>query len=122
MRFPRETEKLIAQFRSLPPEERALSEPSAYPIDTLLEIVAERYRIGKPKVEEIVMSRWKDLVGSEYAQRCSPIKITRKGKLVVAVANPMVRRELMFKKRSLLTRLHHLPECSAIKDVVLVAG
>lgn len=94
----------------------------AKPIDSLLEVLIQRHRIQKPRPEEILMEHWRTIVGPQNAHGCAPEKVDRVGVLHVRVANPILRRELMFRKADMLRKLQSLPECDFIVDILFKAG
>lgn len=122
MKFPREVENLIANLRSLPEDKGRSILRQSYPINSLIEVILERYKIGKPTSEEAIMAHWSKIMGDDNAHRCSPQKLDEAGTLLVAVNNPVLRRELMFQRVSILKKIQALPECSHIKAIMFIAG
>ncbi len=122
MKFPREVENLIANLRSLPEDEGRSTLRQSYPIDSLIEVILKRYKIGKPTSEEAIMANWSKIMGDDNAHRCSPQRLDEAGTLLVAVNNPVLRRELMFQRTSILKKIRALPECAHIKAIMFIAG
>ena len=122
MRFPRRIENLIAEFRGLPKDRSRSIDRPAVPVDSLMEVLLERYEVGKIRPEQIITSRWADILGPDFAKRCSPQKIDRSGRLVVLVPNPILRRELIFDRRRIVREIQALPECGHIRDVHFIGG
>lgn len=119
MHFSRQVNNLIANLRGLP-EDRGRSRPrDAKPIDSVVEVVIERYKIGKPTPEEIIVKHWKEIVGEETAHRARPMKIVNGKQLVILAANSVIKQELLFKERQILKAIRALPDCATIRDVAI---
>ncbi|MEO0795980.1 MAG: DUF721 domain-containing protein [Verrucomicrobiota bacterium] len=102
------------------PEDRGRSRArEAKPIDSVVEVILERYKIGKPTAEEIIVKNWKDIVGEETAHRARPMKIVNGKQLVILAANSVIKQELLFAERQILKRVRALPDCGAIRDVTI---
>ncbi len=122
MRFPRHIENLVANLRGLPEDRnRSILRPT-YPIDTLLEVIVEQYRIGQERPVEVIMRDWKNIMGAENAPRCRPIRMEGDRRLIVAVANPTLRQELQFQRGMILNRLRRLSGCGDIEEIQFRAG
>lgn len=121
MKLPRNIEEAIAEFRGLPPPDEHTWDTGPLPVGGLLEVLIERYRIGQRRPEQIIMEHWLELMG-DNAHRCAPERIDTLGRLVVAVANPVLRRELAFRRRKLLHSLQKLEGCADITDIEFRAG
>lgn len=122
MKFSRKVENLIANLRSMPKDENrsVLKEP--FKADTLMEVIQERYNLGKPKPEKVIMENWKHIMGPENAHRTCPTKIIGKRRLLVAVANATLRQELSFHRHMILNRIRRLPGCEGIKELTFTTG
>lgn len=107
---------MIADLRGLPVDQMRYNLQGTTKIDSLLEVITSRYKLEEPRIEEVIMEHWHDIVGSANAHRCSPLKIDR-NVLLVSVSNPITRRELLFQKRSILQRLNQIPGLTGIKDI-----
>jgi len=117
MHFSREVNNLIANLRGVP-EDRSRSRPrGAKPIDSVVEVILERYKIGQPTAEEVIVKHWKAIVGEETAHRARPMKLVNGKQLIILAANSVIKQELLFAERQILKRIRALPECSAIRDV-----
>lgn len=122
MKFSRNVENLIANLRGLPENRSRSRLRPELRIDSVVEVLLERHQIGQTKPAETIMAHWKELVGSTAAHRCAPLRIDERGNLFVAVANPVIKQELLFRKRQILARLQQLPGCEHLNDIVLRAG
>lgn len=119
MKFSRHVENLIANLRGLP-EQYGRSRPRpATQLDTLLETVLERYRVGEPTPEQRIIENWKQVVGERTAHRCRPERIDRQNRLVIVAANSVIKQELLFGKRAILMRIRALPDCGHISDITV---
>lgn len=87
-----------------------------------MEILVERFKIGKVRPEQALMEHWREIMGDHNAQRCSPERIDPNGRLLINVSNPILRREMMFSKRRILERVHSIPGCETIQDIDFLAG
>lgn len=117
MHFSREVNNLIANLRGLPEDESRSRPRDVKPIDSVVEVILERYKIGKPTAEEIIVKNWKEIVGEETAHRCRPMKLVNGKQLVILASNSVIKQELLFSERQILKRIRALPECGAIRDV-----
>ncbi len=122
MNFPWREQRLLNEFRGLPLNREEANKASAKPIDSLVEVLLNRYQIGQCKPEETIMGHWRELMGDVNAYRCSPVRIDAQSILHVAVGNPVLRRELIFEEKKILGRLRELPGCDFIREVRFVAG
>lgn len=121
MKLPRRTENLIAEFRGLPLNYSRSIDRASVPLDSLIEVLTERYQIGKLTPEETLMSSWKSILG-DNAHRCSPVRIDSNGVLVVSVGNPIVKRELLFQQKRYLEAICALEGCGHIREIRFIAG
>jgi hypothetical protein len=115
-------ENEIAHFLGLPDADKPAIDRSAKPMDSLVELLIERYHLDRETPEEVVLRNWTRIVGENFANRCYPERISQSGSLIVAVPNTVVRRELMFMEDRILTALGSLPGCGHIRAVVLKSG
>lgn len=122
MKFSRDVENLIANLRGLPEDRNRSTVNQAYKLDTLTEVLLEKYHIGQPRTEEVIMKKWSHIMGEANAPRCAPIKIDRRKQLLISVSHPTLRQELSFEKSMILNRIRRLPGCSEIIDIRFVAG
>ena len=124
MRPDRAGQRALAAFYGIP--NSAIRDEHAgrnvVPANSVIEVLLERHKIGKPRREHVIMEHWKELVGPMAAHRCKPHIIDSSGTLHIIVANPILRRELLFKKRQILTHLRRLHGCAEIQDLDFQAG
>ena len=120
--FSREAESLIASLRSMPDPGSIRKDSGAKGLDSLIESCVERWHIGQRTPEETIMDNWERIIGDAFARRSRPERITSSGVLIIQVANPIVRRELIFMEGRILTALGSLPGCGHINHVILKAG
>ena len=89
----------------------------------LIDGLVERFRIGEAPVEERIAQHWTWLVGEHHAQRCAPQRLTDQGRrLLIFAATAVLCQELQFQKRSILQRLHEIPGCEGIRELVIRTG
>lgn len=122
MKFNRQAESLIADLRKVPHRKSPAVIRDILPLDNVVEVLFERYKIGKESVEDTIMRRWRDIVGSEAAHRCRPHKIVDGKRLVIITTNAVLRQELAFRKRDILRQLREIPDCACLQDIVFRAG
>lgn len=120
MKFPQKVENLIASFRNVPKNSsRAIiRKPKA--MEGLVDHLIHQFKINQPRIEEIIMNRWAEIVGDSNCHRCSPQRITRNNKLIVAVGSPVIRNEMLFARGRILRHLQKIPACKDIQDIVFV--
>ncbi|MFA5257276.1 MAG: hypothetical protein WC360_03935, partial [Opitutales bacterium] len=70
MRLPRKIENAIADFRNLPRPGDHEWDPGSKNLGSLIEVLMERYSIGKERPEQMIMANWRDIVGEAGASRC----------------------------------------------------
>jgi len=121
MKLPRDIEDAIADFRELPRADDYVWDAGPSGIDSILEVVIEKYQIDKPRPERLIMENWNAIMG-ENALRCAPERIDSQGRLVVAVANPVLRRELAFSRKRIVAKIRRLEGCNDITDIEFRAG
>lgn len=121
MKLPRNMEDAIADFRGFPRLSDAEFHHGASNMSSLVEVLIERFKIGHDTPEKAIMSAWSELLGKD-AHRCAPERIDSQGRLVVAVANAILRRELHFKRVELAKKIRRLPGCENIRDIEFKAG
>lgn len=121
-KFSRYHESLIASFRGLPEESLPLKDTGTKSLGSLVETCIERFHIGRNTPEETVQENWDRIVGTAFSKRCRPERIDASGALIVQVANPTLRRELIFHEERMLSVLASLPDCRHVKRVVLKGG
>ena len=122
MKFSRKVENLIANLRGLPEDGNRSAPIEPFKADTLMEVILEKYQLGKPRPEQVIMENWKQIMGPENAHRSCPTRIIRKRRLLVAVANTTLRQELYFHRHMILNRIRRLPGCEGIKELTFTAG
>lgn len=121
MKFPRPIEDAVADFRGLPRPSEHEWDSGASNMGSLMEVLLEKYKIGQERPEQTIMGAWREIMG-ENAARCAPERIDTQGRLVVVVANPILRRELAFSRRPLVQKLRRLKGCEGIRDIEFRAG
>ena len=122
MKFTRKAENLIANFRGVPENFTSIYKRDIIQIDSAIEVILQKYKIGPNSIEDTLMHYWRDIVGEQTAHRCRPQRILNDKRLVIVTSNPVIRQELLFKKRAILKKLHSIPECKDIKDIVVGSG
>ena len=125
MSFDRYTQNIIAGFRGLPLDKSRSKVKKTQTMETLLEKIIEDYGIEPVQVEQSIMAKWRDIVGSRNAPRCVPQKISN-GKegdtLLIVTASKVIETELKFDKRNVLKRLRKVPDCENFCEVIIRNG
>lgn len=123
MAFSRKIQNMIAEFRGLPID-RSYSRPrEIVGIDSVIEVLTEKYRFDKVSVEETIVRNWKSIVGDYASQRCAPQRLMDNGsRLLIYAANTVIRQELTFAQKDIVGRLRRLPDCNTIQSVVIRCG
>ncbi len=121
MKLPRSIEDAVADFRGLPRANEHEWDKGAANMASLVEVLIEKYKIGQERPEQTIMAHWREIMG-ENASRCAPERIDTQGRLVVLVANPILRRELAFSRRPLVQKLRRLKGCESLTDIEFRAG
>lgn len=118
MKFSKNIEDVIANFRGLPRTVTASSRREPTPLDNLLVVLEEKYKLEKPSPERTLVENW-DLVFGNLAGRCNPVRIKDDSTLVISVTNQTLRSELQFMKRSILKKIQKLEHCEQISDLLI---
>ena len=119
MKFSKNIEDIIADFRGLPHTVTSSSRSQPTPLDNLLVMLQEKYRLEKPSPERSLVENWEMVFGSSLCERCHPVRIKDERILVISVTNQTLRSELQFMKRAILKKIQSLEHCSDIKDIVV---
>lgn len=119
MNFSKNIEDLIADFRGLPRNTTASSKHPPVPLDNLLVVLKEKYKLEKPSTERTLVENWVEIFGTKLAGRCNPVRIKEERVLIVSVTNQTLRSELQFRKRAILKKIHTLPGCTSIKEIII---
>ena len=120
MHFHRHVENLIANLRGLPEDYSSTKVRPSIELGNLIEVIEHQHPFETETLEGVIMQNWRQIVGEGNAYRCCPQRLTADGrKLVITAANPVIRQELLFRKRQLLDRIRALPRASAILDLVI---
>lgn len=119
MKFSKNIEDVIADFRGLPRTVTESSRRDPTPLDNLLVVLEEKYKLEKPSPERSLVENWEHVFGPSLAGRCNPVRIKDEHTLIVSVTNQTLRSELQFMKRSVLKKIQQLEHCSEITDLIV---
>lgn len=119
MPFSKNNEDIIANFRGLPHTVTASSRKPPVPLEDLMGLLQEKYKLEQPSPERVIVEHWAAIFGNKLAGRCNPVRIRDGNTLVVSVTNQTLRSELTFMKRSVLKKIQALEHCSGITDLVV---
>ncbi|MEX2380896.1 MAG: DciA family protein [Opitutales bacterium] len=122
MKFTRETENLIALFRGLPLDKSRSKIRETVPMEKLMGDILQKYRLGGPTPEEVIIENWTSIVGEANAQYSHLMRIERERSVFIGVSNPIVRQELFFHRKQTLEKIRKLPHCSKLRELILRAG
>ena len=118
--FSKKQEVIIANFLGVPSRDCNFSQKDPISIENLVVHLVERYDLGGPKPEQILVESWDSIFGS-FSERCYPVKLTDSGTLVITVTNSTLRTEIIFKKEEFLRKIQKLQHCDNINDLVIRA-
>jgi Protein of unknown function (DUF721). len=119
MKFNKTTEDLIADFRGLPRTVSASSRRDPTPLDNILVVLKEQYKLEQPSPERSLVENWTEVFGPKLAGRCHPLRIKDGHTLMISVTNQTLRAELQFQKRAILQRIRQLDHCGTIRELVI---
>lgn len=122
MKFSPEAESLIASLRNVPDERSPARVRDIIPLDSAIEVILEKYKVGRISIEDQIMAQWRDIVGTQTAHRCRPYKILDGRTLIIITGNSTLRQELMFKKTDILKKIRTIPQCENVRELVVRAG
>ncbi len=118
MKFSKNIEDIIADFRGLPHTVTTSSRHDPAPLDSILMVLQEKYKLEQPSPERTLVENWEQVFG-KLAGRCNPVRIKDDTTLIISVNNQTLRSELQFMKRSFLKKIQALEHCSKITDIVI---
>ncbi len=113
---------LIDRFRGLP---RNPVRKTRAPADLAgrVDRILSTLRInGGTTPERAILDNWASIVGQGRTSRCTPARLQRDGTLVILAPNPVVRQELAFDKRAIVSRIRKLPGCGLVRSIILRGG
>lgn len=119
MKFSKNIEDVIADFRGLPHTVTASSRREPSSLDSILVVLQEKYKLEKPSPERTLVENWQSIFGPSLCERCHPVRIKDEHTLIVSVTNQTLRSELQFMKRSVLKKIQALEHCGGIKELVI---
>ena len=119
MLFASKIEDVIADFRGLPRTVTESSRRDPTPLDSLLIVIEERYRLKQASPERTIVENWEAIFGSRLAGRCHPVRIKNEETLIISVTNQTLRSEVAFMKRSIIKRVRELEHCGGIRDLIV---
>jgi hypothetical protein len=122
MKFDLRTENLVANLRELPERESRMRDRGAKGLDSVLEALIDKYKIGQETTSEILLQHWPRIVGKTFAARSRPERIESDGTLIIQVANSTLRRELYFQESRILTALGSVEGCQNVRAIAFKAG
>lgn len=118
MHRSKQVEDLIADFRGLPRNVSYSSTRPPIPIENLLVVLKEQYKLEEPSPERSLVENWADVFG-KLAGRCNPLRIKDDHILIISVTNQTLRSELQFQKRAILKRIRKLDYCEDIDELII---
>ena len=121
-KFSKRVERLIANLRGVPENYPGEAPKTEKGIDSVLDRLMNKYKIGIDSLEDRINENWDKIVGAANARNCSPSRIERDTILVIAVSNPIIRQELEFNKRLILKNVHAIKDGRSIKSIVFKSG
>ena len=121
-KYNRKINNLIASFQGLPRDHSRAFWRKEKGMDAVMDQVIQKFKIITTQPEEIIAAEWISLVGEHNAKHANPWRLDRNGRLFVMVNNPVVKQEMLFHKKLLLTRINELPGCQGIYQIVFRAG
>ena len=122
MKFEKAAEDLIAELRGIAPSRGYGRKREPIKLNNVLESILQQHQIGRVSMEDTLVHHWRDIVGEQTAHRCRPQKILADKRLIIVASNPVIRQELVFKKRRILKFIKTLPDCDVIKDILIQCG
>lgn len=121
--FSRQAENLIAALRRVPDEtpDRMRKRPTKG-LSGLVEELMVKYQVGRDSPEQRIRDSWPELVGPANAHYSHAAQIDARGKLVVLAGHAVVRNELFIHRKLILERIHKLPGCAHVRELLIRAG
>jgi hypothetical protein len=118
MKFSKNIEDIIADFRGLPRSVTASSRREPVQLDNLMVVLQEKYKLEQPSPERVLVENWEAVFGN-LAGRCHPVRIKDEHTLIVSVTNQTLRSELQFRKKAVLKKIQTFEHCGGITDIVI---
>ncbi len=120
--FSRKTNNLIASFRGMPPDRSRAFWKKEKELDAVMDQVIQKFHLGGSRPEEAIAAEWHAIVGDKNAQHANPWRLDRNRRLYIQVSNPVVKQEMQFHKKLILSRLNKIPGCEEIRELIFRAG
>ena len=121
-RFSKTAEKLISDFRHLPPEPPKMRRRDTQAIGDIMEGLQARHGIGRVTPEQTLRDHWPAIVGTANAAYSHAVRIDYNRRLVVQVTHAVVRNELFLHREAILGRIQAVPGCKGVTELRIVAG
>ena len=87
-------------------------------IKNYVKIFAEKTGIGRKKPEDVIVEKWPDIAGEDFALSTRPFKMTA-GKLFVYADNSVVMNELIYKKKELKKKINAMLHGLKIEEIII---
>ncbi len=112
-------------MRGIP--EKAVAFPpkmaSIHNVGDLVQAIFQKHHTQNCSLEQILVKHWTVIIGNRYASQARPLKLVKNNtQLLISADNPLVRQELLFKKKTLLENIRSIDGCSGIKEITLCTG
>ncbi|MDR2735573.1 MAG: DUF721 domain-containing protein [Puniceicoccales bacterium] len=118
MKFSRKINNLIADFRGLPTDQsQAFFREEVLVYNALKRVCAKFMKHANRSINNNLVDSWAFIIGNKYFSCCSPVRILPDGTLIVKVDNSVIRSELSFETRAILSRLGGLGGCDSIRGI-----
>jgi len=116
--FPSQ-QSLVARFMGLPSGSVAYPARPPKSMHDLVDKVWENWGISKEETPETTISgNWQKIVGIRFAGKCAPISLSKDGQtLQIKAASSTIKQEISFQKKSILSKINALKNCSDINTL-----
>jgi putative hydrolase of the HAD superfamily len=119
-RFSRTVLNLLANLRGLPEDRGRSTDRPLKSMDDAVQDAFRKLRLDKPVPEDAIVAHWLELLPLKLAKRCAPLRVLEGGRLVVQCENSVVKSEVRFHERALLSKIRTLRGCLEVKSISFV--
>jgi len=120
--FSKLAEELIGELRGVAAAEprRSTKRPTRK-LGEAIELLLDKYQIGRDAPIQTIRERWAELVGTANAAYSHPVRLER-NLLTVLTSHAVVRNEIFLHRTEIVARVRQLPGCGALKALNVRAG
>ena len=110
----------VGKGHGLPEDRGRSTDRPLKSMDDAVQDAFRKLRLDKPVPEDAIVAHWLELLPLKLAKRCAPLRVLEGGRLVVQCENSVVKSEVRFHERALLSKIRTLRGCLEVKSISFV--